>query len=75
MYYNFARVHQTLRVMPAMEAEYLTMYGAWKKLLDYWIETDPLPHPLTTTLALWNRLRWVVLSASYCFRILAYAIA
>jgi hypothetical protein len=32
MYYNFGRVHQTLRVTPAMEAGSLTMSGASRKL-------------------------------------------
>jgi hypothetical protein len=27
-------IHQTLRVTPTMEAALLTMFGAWKKLLD-----------------------------------------
>ncbi len=31
MYYNFCRIHQTLRVTPAMEAEYQITFGAWKK--------------------------------------------
>jgi IS1 family transposase len=35
MHYNFARVHQTLRVTPAMEAGFQIMSGRWKKLLDY----------------------------------------
>jgi hypothetical protein len=34
-YYNFCRVHQTLRVTPAMEAE-LTDHGVWKSWWDYW---------------------------------------
>jgi IS1 family transposase len=33
MHYNYCRIHQTLRVTPAMEAgrERLTTFGAWKK--------------------------------------------
>lgn len=33
MHYNFARVHQTLRVTPAMEAGFPITFGLWKKLL------------------------------------------
>lgn len=32
IYYNFCRVHQTLRVTPAMEAGIQIMCGRWKKL-------------------------------------------
>jgi len=32
MYYNFGRIHQSLRLMPAMEAGLQTRFGAWKKL-------------------------------------------
>jgi hypothetical protein len=31
MCYNFARVHKTLRVTPAMEAAYPITFGVWKK--------------------------------------------
>jgi len=31
VYYNFARVHQTLRVTPAMEAGSPTTFGPWRK--------------------------------------------
>jgi len=31
MYYNFDRIHQTLRVTPAMEAGLPIMFGAWRK--------------------------------------------
>jgi hypothetical protein len=33
MYYNFARIYQTLRCTPAMAAEGLTTYGALMKSL------------------------------------------
>jgi hypothetical protein len=33
IHYNFARIHQTLRVTPAMEAGgFQITFGAWKKL-------------------------------------------
>lgn len=31
MYYNFARIHQTLRVTPTMDASMSIMCGSWKK--------------------------------------------
>ena len=34
MYYNFARIHQTLRVTPAMEAGLADHAGRWRNLLD-----------------------------------------
>jgi len=43
MNYNFARTHKTLRMTPAMEAGVASMFGDWKKLLGYSIETAPLP--------------------------------
>jgi hypothetical protein len=36
MYYDFGRVHQTLRVTPAMAAEVIIMFGALKKSLASW---------------------------------------
>jgi hypothetical protein len=33
MHYNFCRIHQTLRVTPAMEAGLAIMFGAWTKQL------------------------------------------
>lgn len=32
MHYNFGRIHQSLRVTPAMEAVLPTTFGAWRKL-------------------------------------------
>ena len=46
MYYNFVRVHQTLRVTPAMDAGVtgkLWDVADIVALLDRKIETDPLP--------------------------------
>jgi len=34
IYYNFARIHQTLRVKPAMEASVSNNFGAWKQSSD-----------------------------------------
>ena len=38
MYYNFGRVHQTLRVTPAMEAGIVESTGRSRKLWHSWIE-------------------------------------
>lgn len=48
MYYNFCRVHQTLRVTPTMEAGFRIMFGASRKLFLFWeprkfVLLDPLP--------------------------------
>jgi hypothetical protein len=40
MYYNFGRVHQTLRVTPAMEAGVSDPFGASRKSSGYWIKVD-----------------------------------
>jgi hypothetical protein len=37
MYYNFDRIHQTLRVTPAMEAGVRIILELWKKLRGCWI--------------------------------------
>lgn len=34
MHYNFARIHKTLRVTPAMEAGVATTSGAWRRSSD-----------------------------------------
>ena len=31
MFYNFCKIHSTLRVTPAMEAGSTTTFGGWKK--------------------------------------------
>ena len=43
MYYNFARVHQTLRVTLRWKREFRIMFGRSKKLFISWIQTNPLP--------------------------------
>ena len=40
MHYNFARVHQTLRVTPAMEAGSRTTCGVSKKSLVCWTRSS-----------------------------------
>jgi len=35
-YYSFCRIHQTLRVTPAMEARLMTTFGRWKNCFSPW---------------------------------------
>lgn len=50
MHYNFARIHQTLRVTPAMEAGEPITSGRWMRSSGCWklwrAQTDPLPRSL-----------------------------
>jgi hypothetical protein len=41
MHYNFCRVHQTLRVTPAVEAGISNLFGQSKKLLNFSIRLEP----------------------------------
>jgi len=43
LHYNFARIHKTLRVTPAMEAGLAIMCGRWKRLRPWHHETKRGP--------------------------------
>lgn len=43
MHYNFARIHQTLRVMPAMEVRIANHVWTLEEIANLIDSTDPLP--------------------------------
>ena len=58
MYYNFARIHKTLRVTPAMEAGSRITSGRWKKLRLF--QTEPLPTGPKAIHLRQRSLKWLV---------------